>query len=303
MENYHTPVLLNESIEGLNINPSGIYVDVTFGGGGHSREIFSRLTTGKLIAFDQDKDALQNVIHNDRFIFVNHNFRFLKNFLRYNGFEKVDGIIADLGVSSHHFDVAQRGFSFRFDAELDMRMSEGQELTAFYVINNYSEKELYRIINSYAEIKNAGALVRTILMEREKQPVVTTAQFAEIVKRNAPKNRENKYLAQIFQAVRMEVNQEVEALSIFLQQTTSVLKNNARLVVLTYHSIEDRLVKNFFKTGNLEGEVVKDFYGNVLTPFELIAKKPIVASEEENESNSRARSAKLRIAEFKNLDE
>jgi 16S rRNA (cytosine1402-N4)-methyltransferase len=294
---YHIPVLLSESVDGLNIKPDGVYVDVTFGGGGHSREILKRLTTGKLIGFDQDEAAAQNIINDKRFIFVNHNFRFIKNFLRYHGHPQVDGILADLGVSSHHFDDAQRGFSFRFDAPLDMRMDRDKPLTAETVVNTWSLDELTQIFREYGEIENARKLAITLVQAREAGAITTTGELAKAVEKCTPRHVENKYLAKLFQALRIEVNQEMEVLKQFLEQTPGLLKKEGRLVVITYHSLEDRLVKNFMKKGKFEGELEKDFYGNPLVPFELVNNKIIVASEEEIERNNRARSAKLRIAE------
>jgi len=298
---YHVPVLLNESVDGLDIKPDGVYVDVTFGGGGHSREILKRLgRKGRLISFDQDKDALQNLIKDKRFIFVNHNFRFLANFIRHHGFEKVDGILGDLGVSSHHFDDETRGFSFRFEGELDMRMNQGKPFKASEIVNGYAKTDLSRIFSLYGEVKNAGKLAWTIEQNRAEKPIVTIQDFIELIKPCMPKYNENKYLAKVFQALRIEVNREMVVLREFLEQVPDVLKEGGRLSVITYHSLEDRLVKNFIKTGNVEGaEAEKDFFGNVQTPLKAVGKKFIVPDAEEIERNSRARSAKLRVAERK----
>lgn len=294
---YHKPVLLKESIAGLAIEKGGIYVDTTFGGGGHSKEIIKNLKNGKLFGFDQDEDALDNVIDDNRFIFIDHNFKFLKNFLRFHNAIPCDGILADLGVSSHQFDKAERGFSIRFEGELDMRMNKRADITAKEVLNNYAKDDLKRIFYRYGEIKNANKLATAIVENREKNKINTTTTLVEIAKKCAKKGQENKYLAQIFQAVRIEVNEELEILEEMLLQSLDVLKPGGRLVVITYHSLEDRIVKNFLKCGNFEGKVEKDFYGNVLTPFKLINRKPIIPESKEIEENSRARSAKLRIAE------
>ncbi len=298
MNEYHTPVLLQESLEGLNIHPDGTYVDVTFGGGGHSREILIRLgSKGKLVAFDQDRDALENIPGDDRFIFVQSNFRYLKNFLRYHNIEKVDGILADLGVSSHHFDDASRGFSFRFSGNLDMRMNQNSEKDAAYVINNYSVEELTRILSLYGELKNARRIAQEIFAKRSQNQIKTIEDFTSIIQPFIFKDKEKKMLAQIFQALRIEVNDEMGALMELLRQSKEMLKIGGRLCVISYHSLEDRLVKNYFKTGNMEGKLNKDFFGNILTPFDVISRKVIVPSEVELQSNPRSRSAKLRIAE------
>ncbi|TCK83518.1 16S rRNA (cytosine(1402)-N(4))-methyltransferase RsmH [Albibacterium bauzanense] len=299
MENeYHIPVMLNECIEGLHINPDGIYVDVTFGGGGHSREILAKLSDlGRLYAFDQDPDAKRNVILDSRFTLIQQNFRFLKNNLRLHGVETVDGILADLGISSHQINERERGFSTRFDAQLDMRMDQVGELNAKEVVNSYSEEELHRIFGMYGEVQNAKTLARAIVSARSQEPIVSIDQLKSSISRVAPRNKENKYYAQVFQALRIEVNKELEALEAFLQQSVSVLKPGGRLVVMSYHSLEDRLVKNYMLKGKFRGEVEKDFYGNEIKPFKVISKKVIVASAEEVERNNRARSAKLRIAE------
>ena len=294
---YHIPVLLNESIDALCINPCGIYVDVTFGGGGHSREILKQLTTGKLVAFDRDSDAEANKINDDRFIFVRNNFRFLHNFLRYNNIDKVDGIFADLGVSSHHFDQAERGFSFRHNAEIDMRMNKDSDFSAGKLLNTYDENHLQCIFRDYGELDNANSIAKTIAEKRNSQPIKTVDEFLNAIKPVIPKKDENKFLAKVFQALRIEVNQEIEALEQLLVHSLKSLKNKGRLVVITYHSLEDRLVKNFMRSGSIDGKIEKDFYGNINTPFKLISRKAIVPSDLEIEKNSRARSAKLRIAE------
>lgn len=297
MAEYHTPVMLQECIEGLAIRPEGTYVDVTFGGGGHSREILKHLNGyGKLLAFDQDTDAAQNIPDDNRLIFVNQNFRYLKNFCRLHHAIPVDGILADLGVSSYQFDQAERGFSIRFDAELDMRMNRQSALTAKQVINEYSEADLHRIFGMYGEIQNARSLAHTIITARLNAPVVTVADLKNIIAKHIPRGKENKYLAQVFQALRIEVNQELEALKDFLLQSAEVLQSGGRLVVMSYHSLEDRLVKNFIAKGKFSGEVEKDLYGNENKPFEAVSRGAITASEGEIKQNNRARSAKLRIA-------
>lgn len=297
---YHIPALLNETIEGLNIQPDGIYVDVTFGGGGHSREILSRLgKKGKLIAFDQDEDAIKNALDDPRFIFVRSNFKYLKNFLQYHNIEQVDGILADLGVSSHHFDEAERGFSFRFDGELDMRMNKKSNLTAATVLNTYSEKDLADIFFLYGELRNARKIASTIVRARENAPFKEIFPFVEVLKPFFGREKEKKDMARVFQALRIEVNKELDVLKALLNQSLEVLKPEGRLVVLTYHSLEDRLVKNFIRSGNIEGNIEKDFYGNVLSPMKAVNNKVIIATDEEVEKNPRARSAKLRIAELK----
>ena len=294
---YHNPVMLAQSVDGLNIQPNGIYVDVTFGGGGHSKAILERLENGRLIAFDQDSDALQNVINDPRFTFIHQNFKYLKNFLRLHNASKIDGLIADLGVSSHQFDIPERGFSTRFNGELDARMDIRNERTAASIINNYALLELTRVFRLYGELKNAFSLSKRIVESRDSSPINSIEELKSCLLSLAPRNRENKFFAQVFQALRIEVNEELEALQILLKQTSEVLKPGGRLVVLSYHSLEDRLVKNFIKAGNFEGEVEKDFYGNIRSPFKSISRKPIIASDDEVEINSRARSAKLRIAE------
>lgn len=295
---YHVPVMLRECMEGLAITADGIYVDVTFGGGGHSREILARLgEKGRLIAFDQDPDAVQNTINDPRFTLVHHNFKFLKNNLRLLGLKEVDGILADLGVSSHQFDSAERGFSIRFDADLDMRMDQVSDVDAKKVLNTYAEEELHRIFGMYGEIQNAKSLAKTIVTARLHAPIETVSGLKEAIKKLVPRGKEHKYHAQVFQALRIEVNQELEALQEFLNQTVSVLKPGGRLVVMSYHSLEDRLVKNFMQKGKFKGEVEKDFFGNEIKPFSVVSRKAITASATELESNNRSRSAKLRVAE------
>ena len=294
---YHVPVLLEESVSGLNIDPDGVYLDLTFGGGGHSREILKRLKDGCLIGFDQDSDALANVPDDSRFIFVNHNFRYLRNFLRYCGYDEADGILADLGVSSHEFDEAGRGFSFRFDAELDMRMNQRSRLKATDILNTYSEENLIRIFRNYGEVDNVRRLVDLIVNARTGKMITRSEEFLQVIAPCVPKQKEKKYLAQVYQALRIEVNGELEALEDMLKEAERALRPGGRLVVITYHSLEDRIVKNFLKSGNFEGKVEKDFYGHVKRNFELVNRKVMVPSEEEIERNPRARSAKLRIAE------
>ncbi|MRX48071.1 16S rRNA (cytosine(1402)-N(4))-methyltransferase RsmH [Pedobacter puniceum] len=294
---YHVPVMLRECIEGLAIQPEGVYVDVTFGGGGHSREIMKHLgDDGVLVAFDQDEDAKQNIIDDEKFVFVDQNFRFLKNNLRAHDLIPVDGILADLGVSSHQFDVPERGFSIRFDGDLDMRMDQSSGLTAKEVVNTYEEEDLHKIFGIYGEIQNAKSLARTIVTARLNAPIETISQLKAVIHKLIPRGKENKYLAQVFQALRIEVNQEMEALKDFLEQTAEVLKPGGRLVVMSYHSLEDRLVKNFMAKGKFSGEVDKDFFGNEIKPFKVLTKKSVTASEEEIKINNRARSARLRIA-------
>ena len=296
---YHVPVLLNESIGGLEIKANGDYVDVTFGGGGHSREIFSRLKTGRLFAFDQDEDAAVNVIDSERFFFIRHNFKYIRNFLRYYGLEQVDGILADLGVSSHDFAVAERGFSFRFDGDLDMRMNRDSSQTAADLVNSYSEEQLRNMFREYGEIENAGRLAKQLVSARNAKPVQTIGQFREAIAPCTPKFQESKYLAKVFQALRIETNKEMDVLHEFLEQSIGLLRPGGRLVVITYHSLEDRMVKNFIKSGDFSGKQEQDFFGNVDSPLVAINRKVIVPSEEEIEQNPRARSAKLRIAEKK----
>lgn len=296
---YHNPVLLQETVNGLNIDPNGIYVDVTFGGGGHSKEILSRLgPNGKLFGFDQDEDAWANALPDERFTLIQENFRYIKRFLRFHGVKQVDGILADLGVSSHQFDVPERGFSTRFDADLDMRMSKRNELDASKVINEYDEANLKRVFLDYGELKAAPALAKTIIEAREIKPILTTDELKLVLARFLPDQFKNKVLAQIYQAVRIEVNQEMEVLKEFLEQSLEVLKPGGRLSVISYHSLEDRLVKRFMKNGLFEGEPVHDFFGNFSVPFKTIGKL-IVPNEAEIKLNNRARSAKLRLAEKK----
>ena len=295
---YHLSVMLNECIEGLNIRPDGTYVDATFGGGGHSRAILSHLGEGgRLIAFDQDADALENALDDSRFTLLNENFRHMKSFLRLHGVRSVDGVLADLGVSSHQFDVAERGFSTRLNGELDLRMDRRQETTARDLVNSASEEELTRMLRLYGELPNAYQMAKAICRARMEKEIVTTFDLRDAVSRHLPRGMENKYLAMLFQALRIEVNGELEALKEMLQQSVDVLVPGGRLVVMSYHSLEDRLVKNFFKAGNFEGEVNKDFYGNPIVPLKPVVRKAITASEEELQVNSRARSAKLRVAE------
>jgi 16S rRNA (cytosine1402-N4)-methyltransferase len=301
MRNYHIPVMLDQSIEGLNISPKGSYVDATFGGGGHAREIVKLLSTGRLYAFDQDEDATRNVFDDERLVFVRANFRYMKNFLRYFSVDQVDGILADLGVSSHDFDEAERGFSFRFDAPLDMRMNREAPGTAEYIINNYDQQQLINLFRNYGEIKNASRLAATITGARTAAPLTTTGALLEAIRPCVPRAIEKKYLAQVFQALRMEVNDETGALKDFLVAALEVLRPGGRLVIMTYHSIEDRIVKNFLKSGNFKGEVEQDFYGNFITPFELINRRVVVPGEDEILSNPRSRSARLRIAEKKEV--
>jgi 16S rRNA (cytosine1402-N4)-methyltransferase len=296
---YHNPVLLKETVDGLNIKPDGIYVDVTFGGGGHSKEILSRLgPNGKLFGFDQDEDAWENALDDERFTLIQENFRYIKRFLRFNGIKKVDGILADLGVSSHQFDVAERGFSTRFDAGLDMRMSKKNDMSAFNVVNEYDEANLKRIFYDYAELSNAPAIARVIIEAREKEKIVNTEDLKQVLARFLPNHKAHKILAQIYQGIRIEVNQEMEVLKEFLEQSLEILNEGGRLSVISYHSLEDRLVKRFMKNGMFEGEPEKDFFGRFEVPFKLIGKM-IIPSNEEIKINNRARSAKLRIAEKK----
>jgi 16S rRNA (cytosine1402-N4)-methyltransferase len=294
---YHNPVLLKETVDGLNIHPDGIYVDVTFGGGGHSREMMSRLgSNGKLVAFDQDIDALNNAIADDRFLLINENFRFIKRFLRFHGIKQVDGILADLGVSSHQFDVAERGFSTRFDAELDMRMNQKGELSAYHVINEYDEQDISRVLFQYGELKNARAMANVIVMARRDKDIKNSEQLKQVLAKFLPAHKSNKILAQIYQAIRIEVNQEMDVLKEFLEQSLEILKPGGRLSVISYHSLEDRLVKRFFRNGLFEGEPERDFFGNFEVPFKMV-EKLIVPTDAEIAINNRARSAKLRVAE------
>ncbi len=295
---YHIPALLNECINGLNIKPNGTYVDVTFGGGGHSRAIMEHLgTEGRLLGFDQDMDAWANRLEDKRFTFVHANFSFLKNFLRYYRIEKVDGIIADLGVSFHHFDDAERGFTFREDSTLDMRMNRDSAMTAADVLNGYDEADLANVFYLYGELKQSRRIASAIVKSRNTRAITTTGQLLDVVRPFIRKSQEKKELAQVFQALRIEVNHEIDVLKRMLQQSLEVLKPEGRLVVITYHSLEDRLVKNFMRSGNVEGRIEKDFYGKANTPWILVNNKVITASEAEIEANPRSRSAKLRIAE------
>lgn len=297
MTEYHNPVLLKETVDGLNIKPDGVYVDVTFGGGGHSREIMKRLgPNGKLFGFDQDEDAQANIIDDPRFVLIQENFRFIKRFLRFHGIKEVDGILADLGVSSHQFDVAERGFSTRFDAGLDMRMSRKNELDAFKVVNEYEEQGLKKMFFDYGELKNAGGLAASIVAARKTAPIKNTEQLKQVLGRFLPAHKSNKILAQIYQAIRIEVNQEMDVLKEFLEQSLEILKPGGRLSVISYHSLEDRLVKRYMRNGMFEGEPERDMFGNFSVPFKII-EKLIVPTDKEIAINNRARSAKLRVAE------
>jgi len=294
---YHQPALLHECIEGLSINPSGIYADLTFGGGGHSREILGQLDTdGRLVAFDQDEDSLQNAFDDERFTLVNENFRYLKNFLRLYKALPLDGILADLGISSHQIDTPERGFATRFEGPLDMRMARNQGITAAQMVNTYPEEKLRSVFKLYGEISNARQLAGKII-ESRTSPITTTGELKEAIKLCMPPNYENKYLAQVFQAIRIEINDEMGALQAMLKQCADVLKPGGRLVIISYHSLEDRLVKNYMKAGNIEGILEKDFYGNVIAPLKSITRKPITPAESELKSNPRSRSAKMRIAQ------
>ncbi len=298
MTDYHIPALLYESVEGLDIKPDGTYIDVTFGGGGHSKEILSRLgSSGKLFGFDQDEDAYKNVIHDDRFVFVRSNFRYLSNYLQYYQVEKVDGILADLGVSSHHFDDEERGFSFRFDSQLDMRMNRYAKQTAADILNSYDEEQLSNLFYLYGELRMARKIASAIIFARQKKAIETVSEFLEIMERFTLRDKEKKVLAQAFQALRIEVNQELDALTEMLQQSIDCLTVGGRLSVISYHSLEDRIVKNIFRSGNVDGKITKDFYGNPLTDLKIINRKVIVPSKEEQKNNPRSRSAKLRVAE------
>lgn len=296
MAMYHNPVLLRESVDGLDIKKDGVYVDVTFGGGGHSREIVKRLgSEGRLLAFDQDEDALENTIDDERFTLINENFRFVTQFLKFYGIRKVDGILADFGVSSHQFDTAERGFSTRFEANLDMRMSKRSVLSAFEVVNKYDYEELRRVLFQYGDLRNANAMAKVVLAEREQSPIKTTERLKEVLQQFLPKGREHKVLAQIYQAIRIEVNQEIAVIKEFLLQMPDLLDEGGRLSIISYHSLEDRLVKRFIRAGRFEGEPEKDFYGNIDVPFKKVGGL-IVPSKQELAQNNRARSAKLRIA-------
>ena len=294
---YHNPVLLKESVDGLNINPDGVYVDVTFGGGGHSKEILKRLgDKGKLFAFDQDSDALKNTIDDERFTLIHENFRFVKRFLRFHGVKEVDGILADFGVSSHQFDVAERGFSTRFEADLDMRMNQDNKLSAFHVVNEYEEEQLKQVFLQYGELRAAPAMAKLIIEYRETEPIITSEQLKTVLRKFLPPRYENKVLAQIYQAIRIEVNQEIEVLKEFLLQTPETLKVGGRLSLISYHSLEDRLVKRFIRNGMFEGEPERDMFGNFEVPLKKV-NGLIVPTATEIKINNRARSAKLRIAE------
>lgn len=294
---YHVPALLKQSVDGLELRPGGVYVDVTFGGGGHSSEILSRLEGGRLIAFDQDEDAGANLISDNRLLFLGQNFRFLRNNLFYHGIEEIDGLIADLGVSFHQFDVPERGFSFRFDGPLDMRMNREGNVTAATILNSYAEEDLANIFYRYGELSNSRAVARAVVSARESAPLVSVDDLTVAVRALVPPRTENKFFARLFQALRIEVNNELVNLKEMLEQAFEMLVSGGRLVVITYHSLEDRLVKNFMRSGSFTGEIAKDFYGNVQTPFRVVTKRAIVAGEDEIASNPRARSAKLRIAE------
>ena len=294
---YHNPVLLNECIQGLAIIPTGVYVDVTFGGGGHSKLILKNLDGGKLYAFDQDKNAHENALSGDGFKLINANFRHLKNFLRMEGVRKIDGLLADLGVSSHQFDVAERGFSTRFDGELDMRMNTNSTLSAKHVVNEYGQQDLANILFKYAELRNSRAIAREIVSAREIETIVTTNQLIDVVGHMVPEKNRNQFLARIFQAIRIEVNDEMKALEEMLLDAVDMLNEGGRLVVMSYHSLEDRMVKNLMKKGNIEGVLEKDFFGNPIKDLNEVTRKVIVATKEQIIENTRARSAKLRIAE------
>ena len=297
-ETYHVPVLLQESIDGLDIKPDGVYVDVTFGGGGHSREILKRLgEKGHLYGFDQDEDAEENIPNDDRFTFVRSNFRYLRNWMRYYGIEYIDGLLADLGVSSHHFDDETRGFSFRFDAPLDMRMNKRANMTAADILNNYEEEQLSEIFYIYGELKNARKMAAAIVKARTEKAIMTTGDLMEVAEKLLQREREKKETAKLFQALRIEVNHEMDALKDLLNGAETVLRKGGRLSVITYHSLEDRIVKNFMKAGNVEGKIQQDFFGRIESPFQQVGNKVITPTEEEQQQNPRSRSAKLRIAE------
>ncbi len=294
---YHRPVLLEESLDGLNIQEGGTYIDFTYGGGGHSAEILKRLGKGRLIAFDQDPEAERNAINDKRFLFIRGNFRYAKNYLRFFGIKTIDGALVDLGVSSHQFDVAERGFSFRYDSEIDMRMNQDSRVRAADILKNYSQRELRDLFWRYGEVKNAGKLASFICLSREKQKLDTTAGFLEAIDDCIPEKNRQKYLARVFQAIRIEVNDEMGSLKEMLEGVSGYMGKGSRFVIITYHSLEDRIVKNYFRTGNMKGELKKDFYGNVESPFQPVNKKVILPGADEIEQNPRARSAKLRIAE------
>ena len=300
IDTYHVPVLLDESINGLNLHPDGVYIDVTFGGGGHSREILRRLPQGsRLFSFDQDADAERNIVDDDRFTFVRSNFRYLKNWMRYYEIEHIDGLLADLGVSSHHFDDESRGFSFRFDAPLDMRMNKRADKTAADIVAEYDEEALADIFYLYGELKNSRRIASALVKARQQHTIATTQDFLHVVEPFFKREREKKDMARLFQALRIEVNHEMEALKEMLAAATQLLAPGGRLSVITYHSLEDRIVKNVMKTGNAEGKVIQDFYGRIETPYRLVNNKVIVPTDEEQQRNPRSRSAKLRIAEKK----
>jgi 16S rRNA (cytosine1402-N4)-methyltransferase len=301
---YHKPALLKKSVDGLMVQPEGSYVDVTFGGGGHSREIMQRLSAqGRLFAFDQDPDAKENRIDDDRFVLIEQNFSFLKNFLRMYNAIPVDGILADLGVSFHQFDVPERGFSFRFTGPLDMRMDQKRALTAARVVNEYEEAQLEKLFKVYGELKNSRQIVQRIVERRLQEKIETVEQMKGLLSGMVPEKHEHKFLAQVFQALRIEVNEELKVIQDLLEQAVEVLKEGGRIAVITYHSLEDRMVKNFFRTGNIEGKMEKDFFGNLIRPLNPINRKPLQASEDEVKENNRARSAKLRIAEKVNVEQ
>jgi len=300
MSAYHTPVLLDESVSALAIVPSGIYLDATFGGGGHSREILSRMDqNSRLLAFDRDSDALGNAPDDSRLILIHNNFRFIQNYVHYHGFEHVDGILADLGVSSHQFDTEERGFSFRFDALLDMRMNRSARMTAADIVNSYAPERLMWVMSNYGEVENSKRVAQLICKYREEAAIKTTTDLNKALEPVLPKFAEHKYLAKVYQALRIEVNGEMKALEGFLDDTVKVLRPGGRLVVITYHSLEDRMVKNFMRSGTIDGVVEKDFYGNISSPFKAVTKKPVVPADDEISGNTRARSAKLRVAEKK----
>lgn len=294
---YHNPVLLKESIDGLSVKPDGVYIDATFGGGGHARAILEKLRNGKLIAFDQDEEALSNTIHDQRFQLVNRNFRYMIHFLRYLDALPVDGILADLGISSHQIDTPQRGFSTRFEGPIDLRMSQKLKISATEILNTYDEDQLYRIFNIYGELENARKVAFLIINSRKTASIQTTGDLKNVLLTAMPRNKENQFLAQVFQALRIEVNAELETLQDLLEQSLLVLKPEGRLAVISYHSLEDRIVKNFIKSGNVEGVIHKDFYGNIESSIRPVNRKPITPGDDELQSNPRSRSAKLRIAE------
>ncbi|MBN1144265.1 MAG: 16S rRNA (cytosine(1402)-N(4))-methyltransferase RsmH [Bacteroidales bacterium] len=297
MSTYHIPVLLRESVEGLSINAGGVYVDATFGGGGHSVEILEKMSTGQLFAFDQDEAAAANLPDDSRFFFIQGNFRYLKNYLKYYGIDAIDGLLADLGVSSHHFDTPERGFTYRTNAALDMRMNRKASRTAEIVINEYDSDKLTGIFRNYGELQHAHRLTSAIIQERRKQKITTTEQLISCIEPHIPRQAENQYLSKVFQAIRIEVNQELESLEELLEAASGMLKTGGRLVIISYHSLEDRLVKNYMRWGNTREQPAKDLYGNSFEPFRIITRKPISADEEEIRNNPRARSARLRIAE------